>query len=76
MMVPRTRVLAAPVDQPCEELFTLLANSPFSRLPLYEGSIDNVVGVVHLKELLCLRQSNHPQDGLDTPRSRVGRFGR
>jgi CBS domain containing-hemolysin-like protein len=57
MMVPRTRVLAAPVDQPCDEMFTLLANSPFSRLPLYEGSIDNIVGVVHLKDLLCLRRS-------------------
>ncbi len=56
LMVPRTRVLAAAVSQPCDELFTLLANSPFSRLPLYEGSIDNVVGIVHLKDLLCLQQ--------------------
>jgi CBS domain containing-hemolysin-like protein len=54
-MIPRTRVLAAPVDQPCDELFVLLANSPFSRLPLYDGSIDDIVGVVHLKDLLCLR---------------------
>ena len=59
MMVPRTRVLAAPADKPCEEMFTLLANSPFSRLPLYEGSIDNIVGVVHLKDLLCLRRTYH-----------------
>lgn len=54
VMVPRTRVVAAPVDQPCEELFGLLANSPFSRLPLYQDTIDNIVGVVHLKDLLCL----------------------
>ena len=40
-------------------MFTLLANSPFSRLPLYEGSIDNIVGVVHLKDLLCLRRTYH-----------------
>lgn len=56
LMVPRTRVLAASVDRPCDELFTMLANSPFSRLPLFEGSVDNIVGVVHLKDLLCLRR--------------------
>jgi CBS domain containing-hemolysin-like protein len=54
VMVPRTRVLAAPVDQPCQELFTLLADSPFSRLPLYQDSIDNIAGFVHLRDLLCL----------------------
>ncbi len=54
IMVPRTRVMAAPVDTPCSQLFSQLANSYFSRMPLYEGSIDNIVGVVHLKDLLCL----------------------
>lgn len=60
LMVPRTRVLAAPVDTPCDQLFSQLATSYFSRLPLYEGSIDNIVGVVHLKDLLCL----HAQSGM------------
>ena len=57
VMVPRRHMLTAPVDRPCDELFTLLADSPYSRLPLYEGSIDNIVGVVHLKDLLCLHQA-------------------
>jgi CBS domain containing-hemolysin-like protein len=63
LMVPRTRVLAAPIERPCEELFDLLASSSFSRLPLYESSIDNILGVVHLKDLLCLRQQTklHPE---------------
>ncbi|MEA3336045.1 MAG: hemolysin family protein [Chloroflexota bacterium] len=56
VMVPRTRVLATPVDTPCEEMFEHLANSPFSRLPLFSDSIDDIVGIVHLKDLLCLRQ--------------------
>lgn len=54
IMVPRIRVLAASVDTPCDQLFGQLAGSYFSRLPLYQGSIDNMVGVVHLKDLLCL----------------------
>jgi CBS domain containing-hemolysin-like protein len=61
IMVPRTRVLAAPMDTPCEQLFSQLANSYFSRLPLYDRSIDNIVGVVHLKDLLCL----HAQTGME-----------
>jgi len=62
VMIPRTRLLAAPVDQPYEDLLRLLADSPYSRLPLYEGTIDNIVGIVHLKDLLCLRLNCTEQD--------------
>ncbi len=62
IMIPRTRILSAPVDQSCSELLSLLANSPYSRLPLYEGSVDNIVGFVHLKDLLCLRTQTDQQD--------------
>ena len=52
VMIPRNHMLTAPADENCEALFHLLANSPFSRLPLYEDSIDAIVGVVHVKDLL------------------------
>jgi len=55
VMIPRNRILAASVDQDCSDLLELLADSPYSRLPLYQQSIDNIVGIVHLKDLLCLR---------------------
>jgi CBS domain containing-hemolysin-like protein len=55
VMIPRNRMLAAEASQPCDELLALLADSPYSRLPLFEESVDNVVGIVHLKDLLCLR---------------------
>lgn len=64
VMIPRNRMLVAEVNRPLEELKALLADSPFSRLPLYEGSVDNVVGIVHLKDLVCLR----PQTGLQEVR--------
>lgn len=54
LIVPRTQLLAAPVDLPAADLLQLLAASSHSRLPLYEDTIDNIVGVVHLKDLLCL----------------------
>jgi CBS domain containing-hemolysin-like protein len=61
VMIPRIHMLAAPVDKPCEELFRILAESPYSRLPLYESTIDSVVGVIHLKDLLCLFGSRKEQ---------------
>lgn len=53
VMIPRTHMLAAPVEQSLEELFQMLAASPYSRLPLFEESVDTVVGVIHLKDILC-----------------------
>jgi putative hemolysin len=54
VMLPRTRMLAAPADTACQELLTMLAESSYSRLPLYEESTDNIVGAVDLRGLLCL----------------------
>ena len=61
VMIPRPHMLAAPVTEPCADLFTLLAGSPYSRLPLYQDSIDEIVGVVHLKDLLQLYRGH--EDG-------------
>jgi CBS domain containing-hemolysin-like protein len=52
VMIPRTHMLTAPVDKTCDELFALLAASPYSRLPLYEQSVDTIAGVIHLKDLI------------------------
>jgi CBS domain containing-hemolysin-like protein len=56
VMVPRNRMLASSIDTPCDELLALLADSQFSRMPLFDGSIDNIIGIAHLKDLVCLRQ--------------------
>ena len=52
VMLPRNRMLAAPVDTTCIELFHLLAESPYSRLPLYGETIDEIIGIVHLRDLI------------------------
>jgi CBS domain containing-hemolysin-like protein len=56
VMIPRTRVFAASMKESCETLMSLLADSNYSRLPLYDESMDEIVGVVHLRDLLCLTQ--------------------
>jgi CBS domain containing-hemolysin-like protein len=52
LMVPRRRVAALPVDTPLAEVVTTVAASPYSRLPVYRDSLDNVVGVLHTKDLV------------------------
>jgi len=60
VMIPRNRMLSAQVDLNRDELLKLLANSPYSRLPLFRDSIDDIVGIIHLKDLLCLQvQTEH-----------------
>lgn len=54
VMIPRPQMLAASQDLPCEDLLALLAESRYSRLPLYEGTQDNIVGTIHIRDLLCL----------------------
>lgn len=68
VIVPRTQLLAAPVEMPGADLLRLLAESSHSRLPLYEGTVDNIVGVVHLKDLLCVvaAPGSNSADGAET----------
>jgi CBS domain containing-hemolysin-like protein len=51
-MVPRKRMAALDVDTPMNDVITAVAASPYSRLPVYRGSIDNIVGVLHTKDLV------------------------
>ncbi len=51
LMVPRERVTAVDVDTPLDALAATLARSAFTRLPVYEGSFDHPVGVLHTKDL-------------------------
>ncbi len=55
VMIPRNRMLIGETNQSCNDLFTMLAKSPYSRLPLYEQTVDNIVGIVHLKDLMNAR---------------------
>ena len=52
VMTPRTDMTAAAVDISCEDLVALIVKSGHSRIPIYEGTVDAVVGIVHAKDLL------------------------
>jgi putative hemolysin len=52
VMTPRTEVVAVPVEVSLERLLQVATEEGHSRLPVYEGSIDSVLGVVLTKDLL------------------------
>lgn len=52
LMVPRRRIAAIEIGMPLNEVIGISAQSPYSRLPVYRDSIDNVVGVLHTKDLV------------------------
>lgn len=53
VMTPRTEMIAAPVESSLEQLADLFVDSRHTRLPLYAGSVDQVVGILHIRDLLA-----------------------
>jgi putative hemolysin len=51
VMVPRPEVVAISVDLPPEEALAALVDSPFTRYPAYRGSLDEIVGILHVRDL-------------------------
>jgi putative hemolysin len=52
IMVPRTRVVALDRAMTFEEVMRLVNDAEHSRLPVYEESVDNVLGVINIKDIL------------------------
>jgi CBS domain containing-hemolysin-like protein len=52
VMVPRTEMICAEVETPLSEVVHLLSVNPISRLPVYEGSLDHIVGILHSKDMI------------------------
>ena len=51
VMVPRPEVVALSVDLPPEQCLEAVMDSPYTRYPVYRESLDNVVGILHVRDL-------------------------
>jgi putative hemolysin len=60
VMVPRPKIFALDASTPPAEAASLIVEGGFSRIPVYEGSIDNVIGVVYVKDALRLLEKRQP----------------
>lgn len=56
-MIPRTDIEAIDIDDTVEQLIKLFAETMYSRIPVYRGSIDNIVGYVNSKSLFLKPKS-------------------
>ena len=52
LMVPRARLAALDISTPMTDVLAIVTRSPFSRMPVYRGSLDEIAGMLHTKDLV------------------------
>jgi len=57
VMTPRPKMVAVPTSMTIAEFTDLLSKTPYSRIPVYEGDIDHIKGVIYTKDLLQVLDS-------------------
>ncbi len=68
VMVPRADLVAINVNAPRDELMDILTQKPHSRIPVYKEDLDNIIGVIHMKDLVTHITSNTPFEIKDVMR--------
>jgi len=61
VMVPRPEVVALSVDLPPAEALEIVLDSPYTRYPVYRESLDDIVGILHVRDLV---KAMHDPDGM------------
>jgi len=60
IMVPATDIISVDVNTTIKGTLAIFTNHPFTRLPVYETKIDNIIGMVHLKDVFnCLSRDEN-----------------
>lgn len=62
VMTHRTDLTSIANDAKISEIVYLAINEGYSRIPVYEGSIDNIIGIIYVKDLLCLVGCENAED--------------
>ena len=58
VMIPRTDVVCIPSDISFDELTKLTSEAQYTRYPVYENTLDNVIGIIHIKDIYSLLQKH------------------
>jgi CBS domain containing-hemolysin-like protein len=56
VMIPRTEIVAVEADKPLPEIINLVSESTYTKFPVYDDSLDQILGIVHVKDLLNAMQ--------------------
>ncbi len=57
VMVPRHQVLGIDLNESWDAIFEKLKKSPYSKMPVYQDHLDNLVGILHLRRLIVLMEN-------------------
>jgi putative hemolysin len=69
VMIPRTEIQAVEADTPVKELVQLATSSSYTKFPVYEDNLDQIIGILHVKDIL--RILNAPETAKYTARKMV-----
>jgi putative hemolysin len=61
IMTHRTDIISVSVDATYEEVMDIALNEHYTRIPVYEENIDNIIGILHIKDLLRFAMEPHDQ---------------
>ncbi|MEJ2630355.1 MAG: HlyC/CorC family transporter [Acidihalobacter sp.] len=57
IMVPRNEIVGIDLDEPWDEIIEQLSHTSYTRLPVYHGDIDRIIGIIHIRHVFALAQS-------------------
>ena len=57
IMTPRTAMVTLPADSTYKEVIFVAAHERYSRIPVYEESVDDIIGILHIKDLLRITEN-------------------
>ncbi|SIS87377.1 Hemolysin, contains CBS domains [Kaistella chaponensis] len=52
IMIPRQNISSIDIEEPIENIINIIMDGGYSRLPVYENSIDNIIGIFYAKEII------------------------
>jgi putative hemolysin len=62
IMTPRIDIVALDADDPAQESIKSILDSTYSRFPVYEGTVDNIIGVLHIRDLTIELNRKRPDE--------------
>jgi len=62
ILVPRVDMVAVDVNDPVDEIVNTVLDNSFTRIPVYEGDIDHIIGMLHTRDLFECMARNKPID--------------
>ncbi len=58
VMIPRADMVAIDINLPQDEIIKIISDKKYSRIPVYEGNMDNIIGILYLKDLMFFQEKD------------------